>query len=234
MSYPYQSDTLAQTQARERSVMSQTYLWMTAGLLVTGALASLTANSPALLDIIYGSQLTFWALILVELGLVVWLSAAINRLSPVVATGLFLLYSALNGLTLAIVFLVYTRESIASTFFITAGTFAVMSVVGYTTKMNLTSLGGLFLMGLVGFFLASIVNIFLRSETLYWIITYAGIVLFVGLIAYDTQKLKRISAEMETADGASASRMSILFALTLYLDFINLFLLLLRLLGKRR
>jgi FtsH-binding integral membrane protein len=233
MAYQYPSDALAQAQARERSIMSQTYLWMTAGLLVTGAIASLTANSPTLLNLIYGSQWTFMILVIVEIGLVVGISAGINRLSPAAATGLFLLYSGLNGLTLASIFLVFTNESIASTFFITAGTFAVMSVIGYTTKRDLTSLRGLLFMGLIGFFLGSLVNFFLANETFYWILTYAGIAVFIGLIAYDTQKLKRISASMAEADNATTSRMAILCALTLYLDFINLFLLLLRIFGRR-
>jgi FtsH-binding integral membrane protein len=205
---------------------------MTAGLLVTGAVAAYTANSPALLTLIYGNPFAIWILFIIEIGMVIGLSAAIGRLSPGAATALFLAYSAVNGLTLSAIFLVYTSASIASTFFITASMFGVMSLYGYVTKRDLTRLGNLLVMALIGFFIASIVNFFLKSAALYWIVTYAGILIFIGLIASDTQKIKRLS--QQATDDSSARRIAILGSLMLYLDFINLFLLLLRLFGSRR
>jgi len=222
----------ADAQLRQSSITSQVYAWMTAGLLVTGAVATATANSPALLNLIFGNPFAIWILFIVEIGMVIGLSAAIGRLSPGAATALFLAYSAVNGLTLASIFLIYTSASIASTFFITASMFGVMSAYGYVTKRDLTRLGNLLVMGLIGFVIASIVNLFLQSAALYWIVTYAGILIFVGLIASDTQKIKRLS--QQATDDSSARRIAILGSLMLYLDFINLFLLLLRIFGGRR
>lgn len=217
---------------RQQGIMTQVYAWMTAGLLVTGAFALFVANSPTLAGIIIGNQWVFFGLIIAEFALVWWLSASISTMSPALATGSFLFYSALNGLTLSVIFLAYTAESIGTTFFVTAGTFGAMSAIGYTTKFDLTSIGGYLIMALIGFLIASLVNIFLQSSTLYWIITYAGILIFIGLTAYDTQKIKHMS--MSARDERSAHRVAILGALILYLDFINLFLLLLRLLGNRK
>lgn len=222
----------ADAQLRQSSITSQVYAWMTAGLLVTGAVAAYTANSPALLNLIFGNSFTIWILFIIEIGMVIGLSAAINRLSPGAATALFLTYSAVNGLTLASIFLVYTSASIASTFFITAAMFGVLSLYGYVTKRDLTRLGNLLVMGLIGFLIASIANFFLQSAALYWIVTYAGILIFVGLIASDTQKIKRLS--QQATDNSSVRRIAILGSLMLYLDFINLFLLLLRIFGGRR
>ena len=222
----------AQAEVRQRTIMSQVYAWMTAGLLVTGAVAAYTANTPTLLALIFGNPLVFWGLIIAEFGMVFALSAAIGRLSPTTGTALFLGYSALNGLTLAAIFLVYTRASIAQTFFVTAATFGAMSLYGYTTKRDLSTIGNLLVMAVIGFFIGSVVNIFLASSVLYWILTYAGIAIFIGLTAWDTQKIKIMSQRAH--DDTSARRVAILGALMLYLDFINLFLLLLRLLGSRR
>lgn len=228
MSYsPY---TVAQSDVQQRSIMSQVYAWMTAGLLTTGAVA-MFAERTGFAESVAGTPLYF-VLFLIEIGLVWFLSARINKLAPATATGLFLGYSLLNGLTLSIIFLVYTSASIASTFFVTAGTFGAMSLYGYTTKRDLTRVGSLLVMALIGFLLASVVNIFLQSSALYWIITYAGIAIFIGLTAWDTQKIKHMSSGVRNE--TDARRVSILGALTLYLDFINLFLLLLRLLGNRR
>ena len=149
------------------------------------------------------------------------------------ATLIFILYSVLNGLTLSIVFLIFTKESIASTFFITAGTFAIMSIYGYFTKNDLTTLGNLCIMGLIGLILASIINYFILDQTLYWISTYAGILIFIGLIAYDTQKIKKINI-IGNEGTDEDKKEAIIGALTLYLDFINLFLRLLRLFGRRK
>lgn len=230
MSYlPY---TSAQTTALRNGVMTQVYAWMAAGLLVTGAVASFVAGSDALTSLIFGNPLIFFGLFIVQIVAVIGLSAGINRLSPAVATAIFMGYAALNGLTFSAIFLAYTAASIASTFFITAGTFGAMSLYGYTTKRDLTGVGNFAVMALIGLLIASLVNIFLRSEGLYWILTYAGVLIFVALTAWDTQKIKRLAAQV--GDEASAGRVAIIGALTLYLDFINLFIYLLRILGVRR
>jgi hypothetical protein len=227
-SNPY---TLSQVEARQRGIISQVYAWMTAGLLVTGAIAMFVAGSETLLALIFGTPL-FFGLILAELGLVWYLGARIGRMAVGTATALFLAYSALNGLTLSAIFIAYTEASIATTFFITAGTFGAMSLYGYTTKRDLTSIGNLCFMALIGFLLASIVNIFLQSEAFYWLLTYFGILIFVGLTAWDTQKIKQMS--MTASNETDGQRVAIYGALHLYLDFINLFLLLLRIMGRRR
>jgi len=207
--------------------------WMTAGLALTAIVAALTLSSPQFMNLIFGNKLIFYGLIFGELGLVIALSAAINKISSTTATLLFLGYSALNGVTFASIFLLYTSSSIASTFFVAAGTFAAMSIFGTVTKRDLTSWGSFFFMGLVGIIIASVVNIFLQNEMIYWIISYVGVFVFVGLTAYDTQKLKRIG-EAGFDNEESRKKASILGALTLYLDFINLFLMLLRVMGNRR
>jgi FtsH-binding integral membrane protein len=222
----------ADAQLRQSSIMSQVYAWMTAGLLVTGAVAAYTANSPALLNLIFGSRLTILILFVVQIGLVIGLSAMIGRLAPGTAIALFMAYAALNGLTLSAIFLVYTRASIAQTFFATAGTFGAMSFYGYTTKRDLTTIGNLLVMALIGFFIGSLINFFWANSTLYWILTYLGLAVFIGLTAWDTQRIKQMSQQAH--DDISARRVAILGALKLYLDFINLFLLLLRILGGRR
>ncbi|MCG8351588.1 MAG: Bax inhibitor-1/YccA family protein [Chloroflexales bacterium] len=217
---------------RQQSVMTQVYAWMTAGLLVTGAVAMFVAGQPALVRAIFGNSFFFFGLIIAQLAIVWGLSAAIGRISPGLATAIFLGYAILNGLTLSVIFLIYKLPSIASTFFVTAGTFGAMSLYGYTTKRDLSRLGSLLVMALIGLIIASIVNIFWANSTLYWIITYAGVLIFVGLTAWDTQKIKQLS--MTATDDVSVGRIAILGALTLYLDFINLFLFLLRILGARR
>jgi uncharacterized protein len=226
MSYSIAAD---QAEVRQRSIISQSFLWMTVGLAVTGVVAAVIANSPAMLAKIYGNGVIFVGLLILEIILVITLSAAIMRLPTGVATTIFVVYAALNGLTLSGIFLSYNGPSLASTFFITAGTFAIMGIYGYTTKRDLTRIGNLALMGLIGLILASVVNLFLQNTVVYWVITYVGILIFVALIAYDTQKLKNLNASGETA-----GRLSILGALMLYLDFINLFLLLLRIFGRGR
>lgn len=217
---------------RRQSVFNQVYAWMTAGLLTTGAIAMFIANSPALVIAIVGSRLVFFGLIIAQFALVWILSANVMRLAPAVATAMFLGYAALNGLTFSIIFLVYTQASIAGTFFVTASTFAAMSAIGYFTKRDLSGMGGFLFMAVIGLIIASIVNIFLANSMLYWIITYAGVLLFVALTAYDTQKIKRMIEQVR--DETSERRVAIYGALTLYLDFINLFLYLLRILGNRR
>jgi uncharacterized protein len=220
-----------QAHVQQRTILSQVYAWMTAGLLVTGAVAAFTANSPALVSLVFGSRLVFFGLLIAEVLLVIALSAMIGKVSAGTATAMFMGYAALNGLTMAAIFLAYTRASIASTFFVTAGTFGAMSLYGYTTKRDLTTIGNLLFMALIGFLLASVVNFFLKSSALYWITTYAGIAIFIGLTAWDTQKIKHMAA-MGVGE-QQAGRIAIMGALMLYLDFINLFVLLLRLFGRR-
>ena len=222
----------AQTTALRNGVMNRVYAWMTAGLLVTAAIASFVFNSTALSSLIFGNPLIFFGLFIVQIIAVIGLSAGINRLSPAAATAIFMGYAALNGLTLSALFLAYTQASLASTFFVTAGTFGAMSLYGYTTKRDLSTVGNIAIMALIGLLIASIVNIFLRSAALYWVVTYAGVLIFVALTAWDTQKIKHLAAQV--SDETSAGRIAVLGALTLYLDFINLFIFLLRILGVRR
>ncbi|MGQ9922269.1 MAG: Bax inhibitor-1/YccA family protein [Desulfobacca sp.] len=217
----------------QSAFLRRVYNWMGLGLALTGLVAYYTASNPALLGLVVGNQLIFFALIIGQLGLVVALSAAINRLSPATATALFFLYAGLTGLTLSVIFVAYTQSSITNAFVVTAGTFALTSLYGYTTKRDLTSWGSFFFMGLVGIILASLVNFFLQSETIYWVTTYIGVFVFVGLTAYDTQYLKNL-AGADFADEGMESRAAVVGALKLYLDFINLFLLLLRIMGGRR
>jgi uncharacterized protein len=207
------------------------YAWMAAGLALTAVVAWWVSTRPDIMLMVRGPGLII--LVIAQLALVWTISAAVNKLSAPVATVLFMLYSALNGLTLSIIFLLYTRATLGSTFLVTAGTFGAMSVYGMVTKRDLTRFGSLLFMALIGLVLASLVNIFLRSPAFYWVITYAGVLIFVGLTAYDTQRLKLIA--VETADAPEmAARLAINGALALYLDFINLFLLLLRIMGDRR
>jgi uncharacterized protein len=225
----YQADRAA----AQGEFIRRVYNWMGLGLATTALVALYTASSPTLLGMVFGNSLVFFGLIIGQLGLVIVLSAAINRLQASTATFLFFLYSALTGLTLSVIFLAYTRASIASTFFVTAGTFGVMSFYGYTTQRDLTSWGSFLFMGLIGIILASVVNIFLHNETVYWVVTYAGILIFVGLTAYDTQTLKNMAGR-GFANEEMERKSAVMGALRLYLDFINLFLMLLRVMGNRR
>ncbi|TLM69238.1 MAG: Bax inhibitor-1/YccA family protein [Deltaproteobacteria bacterium] len=221
------------TSATTTGFLPKVYGWMTVGLALTALASVFTLSSEAALQLIFGNRLVFYGLIIGELGLVIAISAAINRISAATATLMFLAYSALNGVTFASIFLVYTRSSIASTFVVAAGTFAAMSLYGYATKRDLTGWGSFFFMGLIGIIIASVVNIFLKSEMVTWVVSYIGVFVFVGLTAYDTQKIKMIG-QGGFADGESQRKAAILGALTLYLDFINLFLMLLRIMGNRR
>ncbi|MEY4475223.1 MAG: hypothetical protein RL248_990, partial [Pseudomonadota bacterium] len=214
-----------------QAYMAQVYGWMTCGLLLTAVVAWYAANTPAILNLIFSSQITFFGLIIVQLGLVFVISGMVNRLSGSMATSLFMLYSALTGLTISSIFIMYTSSSIASTFLIAAGMFGAMSFYGYTTKRDLSGMGSMLFMGLIGIVLASIVNIWLKSTALMWAVTYIGVLVFVGLTAYDTQKLKNMGSQLDANDKDSFRKYSIVGALTLYLDFINLFLMLLRIFG---
>jgi hypothetical protein len=213
--------------------MQKVYLWMTFALSLTGFVAYRTVQSDALMQLIFSSSFGFIGLIIAELAIVFWISSAIQRISSNMAIGLFLLYSVLNGLTLSILLIAYTGASVASTFFITAGMFGAMSIYGYTTKQDLSSWGNLLFMALIGLIIASVINFFLQSTAMYWLISYAGVLIFVGLTAYDTQKIKNLAAQviLESEEGR---KVAILGALTLYLDFINMFIFMLRILGNRR
>ena len=213
-------------------LMRKVYLWMTVALAITGVTAYFVATSPAMINAIVSNQLLFWGLVIAELGLVLGLSAAINKLSLSVATLMFVLYSIINGATLSLIFILYTQSSIVSVFFITAGTFAAMAAYGYFTKADLTSMGKILFMALIGIIIATIVNIFVKSSGLEMIINYLGVLVFVGLTAYDTQKIKEMLLMAPDA-GEGAQKVALLGALSLYLDFVNLFLYLLRIFGKR-
>jgi len=217
----------------EADFMQKVYLWMTFALTLTGFVAYRTTQSEFLLELIFSSSFGFIGLILVELALVFWISSGIQRMSSNMAIGLFLLYSVLNGMTLSVLLIAYTGASVASTFFITAGMFGAMSVYGYTTKQDLSSWGNLLFMALIGLILASVVNIFLQSSGLYWLISYIGVLVFVGLTAYDTQKIKQLAAQV-IVESEEGRKVAIFGALTLYLDFINMFIFMLRILGNRR
>ena len=209
------------------------YLWMTVGLAVTALASVFMLYSQPAQQLVFGNKIVFYGLIFAELGMVIAISAAINRISAATATLMFVAYSALNGVTFAAIFMLYTRSSIASTFLVTAGTFGAMSLYGYVTKRSLTGFGNFLFMGLIGIIIASVVNIFLHSEMIYWVTTYIGVFIFVGLTAYDTQKIKQIGAA-GFANGQDQQKAAVLGALRLYLDFINLFLMLLRIMGNRR
>ena len=224
-----------QTQVLVNTYVRSVYNWMAIGLGLTGVVAFYIVNSPSIMQLIIGNQLIFFGLIIGELALVFSISARVHKMQASTATGLFVLYAALNGATLSVIFLAYTKSSIASTFFICAGTFVACSIYGWTTKRDLTSFGGFLFMGLIGIIIASLVNLFLRSSAMYMIISYIGVFVFVGLTAYDTQKIKNMALTQPAGLEAGAIRKgAILGALSLYLDFINLFLMLLRIFGDRR
>ena len=210
------------------------YTWMTLALVITGAVAMYMAKSMTLLSMIMQNSLLFWGILIAELGVVWYLSARIHRISFTSATLLFILYSILNGATLSMIFLIYTMSSIATTFFVTAGTFGVMALFGYVTKKDLTRLGSLCFMEIIGIIIASLVNIFLQNSMMEMIISYIGVLLFVGLTAYDSQKIKRLLMQDGVEINETTQKIALLGAMTLYLDFINLFLYLLRILGDRK
>ncbi len=225
--------TAEQVKSIQATFINKVYGWMALALAITGFVALRVASSESLVNTIASNQILFFGIIIAELGLVIWLSSAIESMNATRAITLFLLYSALNGLTFSVLFLIYTAASIASTFFVTAGTFGVMSAYGYFTKTDLSSWGNILFMGLIGIIIASIVNIFWHSEVLYWAVTYIGVLVFVGLTAYDTQKIKRMSLEMDV-ESEEGSKGAIMGALALYLDFINMFIFLLRIFGDRK
>jgi FtsH-binding integral membrane protein len=228
--------TVAQARAQASTVfLAKVFNWMAVGLGLTGLVAFLVANSALAQQMIFGNKLVFFGLVIGELGLVFYLSARIQRISAQAATGLFLLYSALNGATLSAILLLYTATSVAATFFVTAGMFGAMAVYGLVTKKDLASFGSFLFMGLVGMIIASVVNMFLGSSLLSWLISGIGVLVFTGLTAYDVQKITQMGAQGIMEQGEVAIRKgAVMGALALYLDFINLFLSLLRFMGDRR
>jgi len=204
-----------------------TYRWMSVGLGITGLVAWLVSQSPAALDLFVGNRIVFYGLLFAQLGLVFAFSSVAARSTTAVVAAMFFAYAAITGLTFSILFLLYTSSSIASTFLVTAGTFAGISVFGAVTKRDLSGVGRFALFALIGLIIASVVNIFLHSSALMWLTTLAGVAIFAALTAYDTQKLKALYA------AGAGGNLALRGALTLYLDFINMFLFLLRIFGQR-
>jgi hypothetical protein len=223
----------SQLEQEQQEFIVNVYKWMSMGLFLTAAVAYIVAGSSSLTNIIFGNMLIFFSLLIAEVVLVGYLAANVKKMSVNTAMYTFLGYSALNGLTLSCIFLLYTAASITTTFVVTAGTFGIMSFYGYVTKKDLTSVGNICFMALIGLIIASVVNIFLHNSMMYWVITYAGILIFVGLTAYDTQKIKQLNVIGNSGTEEDVKE-SISGALILYLDFINLFLMLLRLFGNRK
>jgi hypothetical protein len=228
--------TASEAQSQASTIfLDKVFNWMAIGLGITGLLAFLVANTPAALEIFILNPMMRWGIIIGELGLVFYLSARIQKISPQAATALFLVYSALNGITLSVILLIYTATSVTATFFITAGMFAAMAVYGLVTKRDLSGLGSFMFMGLIGMIIASVVNIFLQSSMMSWIVSGVGVLVFTGLTAYDVQKITQIGASGIMQEGEAAIRKgAILGALALYLDFINLFISLIHFLGVSR
>ncbi|MBP1619211.1 MAG: Bax inhibitor-1/YccA family protein [Bacteroidetes bacterium] len=232
----FNSIEIASTEQKtaQATLFKNVYSWMAMALVVTGLTAFFVANSETLIQAIYGNKILFYVILFSPLALVWYLSARINTLTLSTATILFIVYSVLNGLTFSFIFMYYTTTSIASTFFITAGTFAAMALIGTFTKKDLSSIGSILFMALIGLIIASVVNVFWNNDLLYWIVSYAGVLIFVGLTAYDAQKIKRMINEHGTEVNESTQKIALIGALSLYLDFINLFLFMLRILGGRK
>jgi len=233
---PYRTTTTMSQDAvaaEQQRFMVRVYNWMTAGLGMTGGVAWYVTQSEPILKLLETTPMLFIVLLLVELGLVFYLAAKVMHMSASQAMAVFFLYAGLNGVTLAPLFLLYTSASLASTFMVTAGMFGAMSLYGYTTKKDLTSWGGFLFMGLIGVIIASVVNFWMQSPALYWAITYIGVFIFLGLTAYDTQKIKEMNI-LGNEGTEEDTKEAIRGALTLYLDFINLFIMMLRLMGDRR
>ncbi len=227
----YQFNTGQTLVSRVSQVMKRVYVNMTLALIITGFVSYFCGNSYAFLSYFANNSWLMWVLIIAEFGIVIGVSAGINKLSTATATMLFILFSVINGLLLAPIFLVYTGASIAKTFFITAGTFGAMSIYGFFTNSDLTKMGSILIMALFGLIIASLVNMFVHSNGLSWIISIFGVLIFVGLTAWDTQQIKKMAM---VAPNDSYGRLAVLGALSLYLDFINLFLYLLRFFGASR
>jgi len=216
------------------AILRRVYVWMALGLLTSAVVAAFVSVSP-FFQVLAGQPLLFFVLMIAELGLVFGLSWGINRISPATATFLYFVYAALNGLTLSVLFVAYTLGSVANTFFATAAMFGVMSIIGYVTKIDLSKLGTFLFMGVIGLLIAMLINMFWNNGVFGLIVTFVGIIIFLSLTVYDTQRIKRMTvAAMQQGNEGVEARLGILGALSLYLDFINLFLFLLRLGGRRR
>lgn len=229
-----QTEVRNTTQSMYMTLLKNVYSWMSFALVISGLTAMIVASNPAILSVVFANNISVILMFLAQFGLIWFISSRINSISSLTATILFIIYSILTGITLSSVFLVFTQESITSVFFISAGTFAAISLYGYTTKKDLSSWRSFLFMGLIGIIIASIVNWFMHSEILYWIISYVGVLVFVGLTAYDTQKIKQLALISHDHDGDVPQKVALIGALTLYLDFINLFVYLLRIFGKRK
>ncbi len=227
--------TYTQSGARERSIIKNVYLWMTAGLALTGVVAYGLSSNQSLMISLLSNRFLFLMIFIAELGLVMYLSARLMQMSAQAATISFALYSILNGVTMSVIFLAYTGTTISLAFFTTAATFGAMTLYAMTTKRDLTGFGHYLMMGVIGIIIVSLINIFLKSPAVYYLISYAGVLIFMGLTAYDTQKILQMSYQMSgTVDESTYIKLSIMGALKLYLDFINIFLFLLRIFGRRR
>ncbi len=225
----------AQVQVRVNAFVRSVYNWMAIGLGLTGLSAFYVANSPEIQSVIFGSGIVFFGLIIGQLALVFTISSRIYRMQASTATALFILYSLLNGTTLSAIFLAYARSTITNAFFVCAATFVACSVYGYTTRRDLTSFGGFLMMGLFGIVIASLVNLFFQSNAVSMVVSYIGVLVFIGLTAYDTQAIKNMAlTQPADIDAGAVRKGAILGALKLYLDFINLFLMLLRIFGSNR
>ena len=220
-----------QTAERVSAFLWKVYGWMAVGLGLTAVVAFAVAGSPDLLRVLVGNRLVFFALVIAELGLVFFLSARADRLAPGTAAGLFALYSALNGVTLSVILLAYTGESVTMTFVVTAGMFGALALFGSTTKRSLAGAGQFFMMGLIGLILASIIGMFWHNDALQFLISVVGVIVFTGLTAWDAQRLKQMALALPEGQ---AGAYAVVGALSLYLNFINLFLMLLRFTGSRR
>lgn len=220
-------------QSAAATLMKSVYMQMAAALAITGLVSYFLSNSVQFWAMLAENPSIIWITLIAQIALVIWLSARLVKMSMTSATLLFILYSALMGVTMSSIFMLYTTASIATVFFITAGTFLVMSLIGYFTRIDLTRIGSILVMALIGLIIASVVNIFLGNEILYWVISYVGVLIFVGLTAYDTQKIKEMVVEYGSVD-EMGHKLALFGALSLYLDFINLFLYLLRIFGDRK
>jgi len=225
--------SLEKSKVLQPGFMTKVYGWMSLALAITAVTAALVASSDFLLALIFSNKFTFYGILIAEVLLVLYIGRNLMNMASGTAAVFFLFYAFLNGITLSVIFLAYTSASVASTFLVTGGTFGAMSLYGYFTNRDLSSWENLLLMGLLGLIIASVVNIFFHNELLYWVCSSAGVLLFVGLTAYDTQKIKAMGL-MQEEGSENEKKTSLLAALSLYLDFINLFLYLLRLFGSRR
>ena len=215
------------------SLMRSVYIWMALALAVTGLTAMTIATQPQIVYAIFANRAIFWMLLLAELGMVIYLSARIMSMSFATAGIVFVVYALLNGVTLSSLFMAYTAESIAQTFFVTAGTFGAMAVIGFLVKRDLSAIGRFFYMALIGLIIATVANAFFHNSGVAMICNYAGVVIFSGLTAYDTQKIKNMLVQFGDRRDETVMKLALLGSLSLYLDFINLFLYLLRILGRR-